>query len=83
MALRELQKPIEKAVKEKNIDSFISKGGTLAVSAHDSESNGDEHRMTLRIPRHLVEKMDAKRKMRSGNVSRTLWVIEAIEKSVK
>lgn len=49
----------------------------------DLESNDDDHRMTLRIPKWLVAKIDIKRKQRVGKISRNLWILELIEKAVK
>ena len=42
-----------------------------------------DHRLTLRIPKWLLEKVDEKRKERVGSISRNLWILELIEKATK
>ena len=41
------------------------------------------HRLTLRIPYWLVDKIDIKRKERVGTISRTLFILEALDKATK
>lgn len=79
MAIKELKKPVKvTTVKiEKDIDTFISKGGTLAEAI---PCEGD-HRLTLRIPKWLMDKIDIKRKERIGKISRNLWILETLEKA--
>jgi len=81
MAIKELKKTVTPApVKiEKNIDKFISKGGTLT----EDISNDTDHRLTLRIPKWLMDKIDDKRKERVGKISRNLWILETLEKATK
>jgi hypothetical protein len=38
-------------------------------------------RVILRIPKQLMDEVDAKRKQRVGKISRNLWVLEVIEKA--
>ena len=64
---------------EKQVNSFIAKGGALA---HPEEHESD-HRLTLRIPQWLLKKIDTKRKERVGTISRNLWILEALEKEIK
>lgn len=80
MAVKELSKPIKPApaVIEKKIEQFISKGGSLTNNIAEKE---DDHRLTLRIPKKLLEKIDIKRKSRIGSISRNLWILETIEKA--
>lgn len=94
MALRELKRPTapfekkeahqnpkkETPHKEEKVKKFISKGGTLAESF---EHNTDDHRLTLRIPKSLMNKVDVKRKQRIGKISRNLWILEMIEKATR
>lgn len=40
-------------------------------------------RMTLRMPSWIMEEIDLRRKQRSGKVSRTLFVLEIVEKALK
>jgi len=51
-------------------------------------NNGDntldtDHRLTLRIPKYLMEKIDIKRKQRVGKISRNLWILELIERATR
>jgi hypothetical protein len=86
MALKELHRPIKQKAKpeqvqpEERVNKFISKGGRLAEDIQ--ESSGD-HRLTLRIPKFLMDKVDEKRKQRVGKISRNLWILEMIEKVTK
>lgn len=41
--------------------------------------NDNEHRLTLRIPKYLIDLIDIKRKDRVGKISRNLWILEVIE----
>ena len=81
MAIKELKKAVkETPIKiEQNIDRFISKGGTLT---QNMPIDGD-HRLTLRIPKWLMEKIDVKRKGRVGKISRNLWILETLEKMTR
>ena len=66
---------------EEKVKEFISKGGTLAnINEENIVEKNDDHRLTLRIPKWLLNKIDAKRKERVGTISRNLWILEAIEK---
>lgn len=44
--------------------------------------SSDDHRLTLRIPKWLLEKIDAKRKERVGAISRNLWILEKLSKEL-
>lgn len=81
MAIKELKKSVKLApVKiEQSVDKFIAKGGSLAQQA---PVDGD-HRLTLRIPKWLMDKIDIKRKQRIGKISRNLWILETLEKVTK
>lgn len=85
MAVKGLQKPMT-ATLEKDEDSaahkFISQGGSTAVQ-EETNSESEDHRLTLRIPKWLLEKIDCKRKMRVGTISRNLWILEQIEQATK
>jgi hypothetical protein len=83
MALKELGRPVrQKPVQiEEKVNKFISKGGSLADSI-DEKVDGD-HRLTLRIPQWLMDKVDAKRKKRVGKISRNLLILEILEKAAK
>ena len=91
MAIKALQKSVRKEIETKvvesnadKVDKFISKGGTLAVDAIENQAgDAEDHRLTLRIPKLLMDKVDAKRKQRVGKISRNLWILEVIEKASK
>lgn len=81
MALKELHKAKAKNSRvESKIKKFISKGGSLALDGMDEQ---DDHRLTLRIPKALMNKVDAHRKKRVGKISRNLWILEIIEKATQ
>jgi hypothetical protein len=69
-------------VTEKEIQKFISQGGSLATPM-SMENDDDHHRLTLRIPKHLIDKIDTKRKQRIGTISRNLWILELIDKATQ
>ena len=76
MAIKMVNRPRSTNNKtEDSVNSFIAAGGTVP----EKEKN-IEHRLTLRIPSHLIELIDAKRKQRPGNVSRNLWIVEQLVK---
>jgi hypothetical protein len=88
MALKELVKsvgsvkpPAMKNVEEK-VQQFIAQGGTT-VDEKISAQEMKDHRLTLRIPQWLMNKVDEKRKERIGSISRNLWILELIEKACK
>jgi len=88
MALKELRKSTSKATKRKQvpvveskINKFIAKGGRLA--AQDIEIQDGDHRLTLRIPKNIMNKIDVKRKGRVGKISRNLWILEILDKATK
>lgn len=41
------------------------------------------HRMTLRIPDWLMERVDEQRKKRVGTVSRNLFILEILDNAIK
>ncbi len=80
MALKELNKSIKNKINrhEDKIKKFISKAGSLASDVIEQD---DDHRLTLRIPQSLMDKVDLARKKRIGKISRNLWILEIIEKA--
>jgi len=81
MAIKELAKPVKMthSATEKDVEKFIAKGGSLAESITIDE----DHRLTMRIPKWLMNKIDAKRKERVGKISRNLWILEVIDRATK
>lgn len=67
-------------VNEKKIDEFISKGGSHPENNIETDS---DHRLTLRIPKWLVDKIDEKRTEKVGKISRNLWILKQIERAVE
>ncbi|MBV8660733.1 MAG: hypothetical protein JO129_01135 [Candidatus Dependentiae bacterium] len=81
MAIKELKKAT-KATSfdlEKDVENFIAKGGAVAEETFED----DDHRLTLRIPKSLMAKIDVKRKQRIGKISRNLWILETLDKATK
>lgn len=83
MALKALHKPSKTEPKKVDgkISEFISKGGTLAKAA--PKQDDENHRLTLRIPLWLLDKIDSERKERVGKISRNLWILETLERATK
>lgn len=81
MAIKELKKTVTQLpVKtDRAVDAFISKGGSLS----EDSFQGDDHRLSLRIPKYLMDKVDEKRKTRVGKISRNLWILELIERATR
>ncbi len=81
MAIKELKKDIKMISQQdtKAVDAFIAKGGSLA----EDDSKNIDHKLLLRIPKYLIDKVDEKRKNRVGKISRTLWILELIERSTR
>ena len=82
MAIKELKKNVEMtpAKIEKDVESFISKGGSVTQEVSESD---EDHRLTLRIPKHMMQLIDKKRKERVGKISSNLWILELIDKAVR
>jgi predicted HicB family RNase H-like nuclease len=86
MAIKELKKPTKNMALdlEKNVENFILKGGSLAENLNEEPiEKDDDHRMTLRIPKELMAKIDTKRKQRIGKISRNLWILETIDRATR
>lgn len=71
----------EKEKVEPDIDEFINAAGktkeeSIALQYSTVSFN-------LRLPRHLVEKIDRKRKSNLGFISRNQWIIEALARVVE
>jgi hypothetical protein len=89
MPIKELKKKVliidnNTTKKEDNVQKFISKGGSIPEedSPKNTSDRADQfHRLTLRIPKELLECIDNKRKNRLGKISRNLWILKQIEKA--
>ena len=82
MAIKELKKATKTLPfdMEKDVESFIAKGGALPEEIIEQD---DDHRMTLRIPKSLMAKIDVKRRQRIGKISRNLWILETIDRATR
>ena len=82
MAIKELKKNVkpQPVHVEEKVKKFISKGGRLATEMEESD---DDHRLTLRIPQWLMDKVDSQRKRRVGKISRNLLILEILEKATQ
>ena len=85
MAIKELKKNVTPLLfdLEKNVENFIAKGGNVAETIETELFADDDHRLTLRIPKSLMAKIDEKRKQRIGKISRNLWILETIDKATR
>jgi hypothetical protein len=83
MAIKELKKATKTDFSnlEKSVENFIAKGSGFTEQSNFEEP--DDHRLTLRIPKSLMSKIDSKRKQRIGKISRNLWILETIDKATK
>ena len=66
-------------VDEKKLDSFISRGGSTPT-AEISELK--DHRLTLRIPQEMLNSLDELRSKRKAKISRTVLILDMLEKSI-
>jgi hypothetical protein len=82
MPVKELRKSSKPAVAvaEEKVKKFINQGGGVATIIQKEDT---DHRLTLRIPRWLMDKVDAKRKKRVGSISRNLWILEVLDKATR
>jgi len=88
MAVKSLLIPAKQKqvkVQEEKVQKFIAQGGGVATDFDtiSTTENSDDHRLTLRIPKWLLDKVDAKRKQRIGTISRNLWILELIDKATQ
>ncbi|MBP6869293.1 hypothetical protein KBC04_00195 [Candidatus Babeliales bacterium] len=82
MAIKELKKATKTSPfdLEKDVEDFIAKGGALPEIITEED---EDHRLTLRIPKSLMAKIDVKRKQRIGKISRNLWILETLDRATK
>lgn len=82
MAIKELKKATKTLPfdLEKNVENFIAKGGALPEEIIEQD---DDHRLTLRIPKSLMAKIDVKRRLRIGKISRNLWILETLDRATR
>lgn len=56
---------------------------SLEKEGEDCVPSDGDHRLTLRIPKSLMAKIDIKRKQRIGKISRNLWILETLERATR
>lgn len=76
MTVSKLSKTIQK-----DPESFIANGGSPAT-VEDATNQTDEVRMTLRCPKSLMDKLDARRKQRPGRLSRNQAIVELMDEKL-
>lgn len=69
-------------IDERKVSEFISKGSQPKKEITNNSEPSD-HRMILRMPRWLLEKLDQKRSERIGTLSRNSLILEYIEKCIR
>lgn len=69
-------------IDERKVTEFISKGSQPKKEMINN-SNQSDHRMILRMPRWLLEKLDEKRSERIGTLSRNSLILEYIERCIR
>ena len=85
MAIKELKKATKTTPfdLEKDVENFIAKGGALAETSLELAPQDDDHRLTLRIPKSLMAKIDVKRRLRIGKISRNLFILETLDRATR
>jgi hypothetical protein len=66
------------AVSEQQISQLISKGGSIA-----KEENKEDKQVLVRIPKDLLEKVDALAQSRRIRTPRNTWIVEALFEKVE
>lgn len=66
-----------------NGDILTDEDELLALCSDMSASNNQQDaRLTVRIPKSMLDRIDELRKQKYGSISRNLWIIQAIEKQI-
>lgn len=66
--------------KQLEVNIVIGEDDEIIVEDH---SDDNDHRLTLRIPKSLMAKIDIKRKQRIGKISRNLWILETLDEATR
>ena len=79
MALRRRpkSKSMNSVATERQIEALIDKGGSVAPD-HKGGGETKPQLVQLRLPRHLVQRIDRARKRRLVAPSRHAWLLEAL-----
>ncbi len=67
---------------EADVDRLIRKGGSVPGEQR-SDNSGKPQLLQLRLPRSLVQEIDASLKSRTVPPSRHTWLLEAIHEKLK
>jgi predicted HicB family RNase H-like nuclease len=73
------EKSVKRRPRTMEVSQVINRGGS-STSAADAKK---ERIFNLRVPDEVVEKVDALRKARIGQVSRNTWILEAIQEKIE
>ena len=73
------EKSVNRRPRTMEVSQVINRGGS-STKAMDEKK---ERIFNLRVPEEMVEKVDALRKARIGQVSRNTWILEAIEDKIE
>lgn len=65
-----------------DFDDIINRGGKTTAD-EKPEKDGKEIRVTLRIPKKMITRIDKARKIRVGTVSRNQWIVEVLAKQIR
>ena len=73
---------------QKQLQASVNNSASSSHSQDDTIeeieiSDGDDHHLLLRIPKWLMAKVDAKRKLRVGKISRNLWILETLDEATR
>lgn len=68
--------------KEKLTEKFIDSGGKTTVESGKTLED-KLMRVTLRIPKEMIEEIDKNRRGVIGNISRNTWILQALLEQIK
>ncbi len=86
MAIKALQKSVKTELvrtNDRKVEKFISKGGTLAHTIEHSSNNPEDHRLTLRLPKWLMDKVRYQTQRTGGENLTKFMDIRSDRKSIK
>lgn len=61
-----------------DIDALINKGGSVATEVPPVDEAHDDAAFTLRVPRKLLQRLDAHLKNKPIKTPRQFWILEAV-----
>ncbi len=71
------RKPTSKPIAVVDVESLIQKGGSSAAVASGKSQRGPAP-IVLRLPNHMLERIDALVKARPVRIPRHTWLLEAV-----